>query len=226
MYSPKHYRSANPEFAYEIMQRFDFATLITTRVTTRLMTPSSSANELMDASRALPQLSHLPLMTEVLPNGEIELVGHMARANPQWKDFAAGPVTALFQGPHAYISPAWYAPSAGNVPTWNYAAVHAVGRGRVIEDGPKAYAIMQKLTQRFESRYETGWSMADAVSDEHAKLLNAIVVFRIAVDSLDAKFKLSQNQVAENRSGAIQGLEKIGSDEALALVDLMRRIDR
>src|SRR5947209_1548955 len=76
--------------------------------------------------------SHLPLMLDETRGANGILIGHMARANSQWNSIA-GDVLTIFHGPHAYISPTWYGES-GYVPTWNYAAVHAVGKLTLIED--------------------------------------------------------------------------------------------
>ena len=60
---------------------------------------------------------------------------HMARNNPQWKEFFDDQeVMVVFSGPHAYVSPTWYE-AEQVVPTWNFTAVHAYGRVEVAEDG-------------------------------------------------------------------------------------------
>ena len=92
-----------------------------------------------------PWVSHLPVLydNDGSPNGK--LTGHMARANRQWRHLAGGQTALIiFHGPHRYISPSWYI-TKPNVPTWNYATVHARGKARMIEDDDAVHAILEKI---------------------------------------------------------------------------------
>jgi transcriptional regulator len=159
------------------------------------------------------QSSHLPLILHQSQSGENELLGHMAKNNPHWKSLMkTGDCTAIFQGPHAYISPAWYTPKPANVPTWNYAVVHAHGSFEVIGDREAAFSSMKKQVQRFESQYRTGWKLPEE-SSSIAGLMDHIVVFKLTNLVFDAKFKLSQQQNQIDRINVIQELKARDREE-------------
>jgi transcriptional regulator len=94
--------------------------------------------------------THLPLLldADVGPHGT--LLGHMARANPQWRGIA-GEALAVFPGPHAYVSPTWYE-APGTVPTWNYVAVHAYGPLQLVEDRDGLHDILTRTVAVYERR--------------------------------------------------------------------------
>jgi len=153
-----------------------------------------------------PFATHLPFLLE----GD-SLVAHMARANPQWRDFAvageAGGAEALcvFQGPHAYVSPRWYA--AGNaVPTWNYVAVHVYGVPQIVDDPAVVYDQMARLTAAYEMGSEAPWDLAGADRDTIDGMLRAIVAFRVPITRIEGKFKLNQNRDAADRRGVVAAL--------------------
>src|SRR4051812_5840105 len=81
---------------------------------------------LLVSSHRGPFATHLPFLLDRTAGPHGTLVGHMARANPQWHDLDGREVLAVFSGPHAYVSPSWYE-ADDVVPTWNYVAVHARG---------------------------------------------------------------------------------------------------
>lgn len=193
MYSPKHYQIEQPELAFEVIKNHEFATLI-----------STGASGM--------QISHLPLLLET---NNSELVGHCARANPHWQHFTPGnPITVLFHGPHSYISPAWYKPKPDNVPTWNYVAVHVVGEASVIEDCHESYKVVQRLSDHHEKRNRTGWSLPANSEKILGGLVRGIVSFRIRVQNIQAKFKLSQKQDSEERAHVVRGLREFGGTPA------------
>ena len=200
MYIPTHFACPDAALARELIDANPFATLA-----------SSIA--------AAPMITHLPLLAEERA-GALVLTGHVARANPHWELLAGAPTVAIFHGPHAYISPAWY-PSPGLVPTWNYATVHCHGPVELIEDRKAAYAVLERLIARFEAGRAEPWEprLAPAVLDA---LMGAIVAFEMRVERVEAKFKLGQNRAAQDRAGAIAGLAAEGGEEAL--LGLMRRL--
>jgi transcriptional regulator len=161
---------------------------------------------LVTPAGAEPRVSHVPLL--LLPDCEPygTLIGHVARANPHWRDAAQVESIAIFHGPHAYVSPAWYAEPAKAVPTWNYATVHAHGTLEVIEDPVEARGVLDTLVQRFESGRDAPWRFAMAERERDA-LVGAIVAFRLRIKRLDAKFKLSQNRGAADRLRVIAALD-------------------
>src|SRR5262245_10590354 len=132
MYIPSHFAVPDQESLFAAIERYSFATLVS---------PSASG---MVAS-------HLPLLLErAQADVPATLLGHMARANSQWREAAGQEVLAIFAGPHAYISPQWYE-SEKVVPTWNYVAVHAYGRLELIDDPHEAEALLLRTVDLYES---------------------------------------------------------------------------
>jgi transcriptional regulator len=200
LYVPAHYEEKQKELIAEVMHKFSFATIIT-----------QSSDE--------PFISHIPLLFD--EENQV-LLGHCARANPQWKEFADGKkVTVLFHGPHAYISPAWYQPKPDNVPTWNYISVHVQGCAELIEHPTEVYANMQRMVNHFETRYQTGWSLPEEVNEDLSRLASAIVVFQIKIKDIQAKFKLSQKQGVDDRKNVIKRLAKSQGAEGTAVAQYM-----
>ncbi len=167
-------------------------------------------------------ISHLPLL--LVPNCEPHgmLLGHFARASAHWRVAAAHPSVAVFHGPHAYVSPAWYGAPSRGVPTWNYAAVHAHGTLELVEDPLEARSILETLVQRFESGRAAPWQFAMPARERDA-LIGAIVAFRLRIRHLEAKFKLSQNRTADDRARVIAALDAEDYPDARATADWMRR---
>jgi transcriptional regulator len=137
----------------------------------------------------------------------LRLLGHFARANPHGQALlAAQHVMAIFQGPHAYISPSWY-DHHPSVPTWNYAVVHAHGKARPIDED-ELRGLLARLSAKYESGRPAPWRMEDLAEDYVAKMVTAIAGFAIDVERIEGKFKLSQNRPgrdAERVAAALQG---------------------
>jgi transcriptional regulator len=166
--------------------------------------------------------THLPcLVDERGERGDrmvIEL--HMAKANPQWQQFYDDEVLVVFSGPHAYVSPRWYA-RAEAVPTWNYAAVHAYGKVTVVDDRERKYAAQRRLVAAHDPQWLAGF---DAQAKQYIDtMLAGIVVFEVAVTRIDARWKLSQNRGREEQDRVIEHLERSGTAADQALAALMRR---
>ena len=170
---------------------------------------------------------HLPLMWE---RGEGDgalgtLRGHVARANPVWREAAGAQVLAAFQGPQAYITPSWYpskAATAKVVPTWNYAVVHARGTLRVTEDAAWLRALVGRLTDVHEAPRAHRWQVDDAPADYIEQMLRASVGIEIEVVSLQGKWEVSQNRSEPDRAGVAAGLASLDSDDARAMAGLVR----
>lgn len=161
--------------------------------------------------------SHVPLLAERDASGDLRLVGHLARANAHWSELeAADEVLAIFEGPHAYVSPTWYAHHP-SVPTWNYAVVHARGRARLLP-AQALPGMLERLTRTYEEGRPAPWRLADQPADFVDKLLGAIVGFEIAVRSLEGKFKLSQNRGREDVDRVARALEDGGDADLAALM--------
>ena len=180
MYRPSHFEQTDAQELQALMNAHPLATLVTVQdgVTTADHIPLE-----YDASRHV-------------------LRGHVARANPLWRAAAGKAVLAIFLGPQAYVSPSWYATKALThkvVPTWNYAVVHAHGLLRTVDDTPWVHALVSELTAHQEAGQAMPWAVTDAPADYVAQTLRAIVGIEIAVTQLIGKWKVSQNQPAENQ---------------------------
>jgi transcriptional regulator len=163
-----------------------------------------------------PFISHLPLVMDPHEKG-VSLVGHLARANPHWKLLNGSEVTVIFHGPSAYITPKWYVEN--DVPTWNYAVVHVKGRVELIEEKEGIIDCLKKLTAHAETSSKDPWEFW--IPEDLSNLSQMIVGFRIVIDKMNAKFKLSQNRSDEDRKGAIAGLEKRGDEVSREVSRLM-----
>lgn len=167
------------------------------------------------------QATHLPLLVQQKA-GELYLVGHVARANPHWKTLDNTPAIAVFSGPHAYISPRWYA-SAPNVPTWNYISVHAKGSLTLMQDD-ELLGALDELMQAFEPDYNRA-TLDVSIADYQQKLIKGIVGIKMKVESLQGARKLGQHKKRDDMAGVSQGLKASGDHESLALLEYMQRHD-
>jgi transcriptional regulator len=158
------------------------------------------------------------------PNGT--LYGHLAKANPQWKDLRDGAEALLiFSGADAYVSPGFYPSKAEHgkvVPTWNYVAVHAYGRAETFSDGGRLLDIVSTLTDRHEAGRAQPWKVADAPADYIDGMLKAIVGFAVPIERLEGKRKLSQNRNPADIAGVREGLAASPDAHDQALAHLMR----
>lgn len=171
----------------------------------------------------------IPLLWEPDATGmRGRLVGHVARANPLWREASGQSILAIFQGPQAYVTPSWYPSKAANgqvVPTWNYAVVQAYGTLSAIDDRDWLLGLVTRLTAEHEGRRAAPWKVSDAPADYIEKMLRAIVGIEIAVTRLEGKWKASQNRSRPDRLGVQAGLLADGSDEARAMALLVRPSD-
>ncbi|HET9652830.1 MAG TPA: FMN-binding negative transcriptional regulator [Usitatibacter sp.] len=197
LYRPAHFRVDEVAALFAFMQAHAFATLV------------SSGEEGLD-------VSHVPLLPQRDADGSIRLLGHMARANPQWDALeTAQHVLAIFQGPHAYVSPTWYA-SHPAVPTWNYSVVHARGPVRPLDEAG-LHDLLEKLSTTYEGERPGAWRMAQQPPEFIARMERVIVGFEMQVVSLEGKFKLSQNR-PEDFERVVAALESQGESELATLM--------
>jgi transcriptional regulator len=170
-------------------------------------------------------VSHIPLHFDKSLGDRGVLRGHVARANPHWRDLSEGkPTLAIFNGPQAYITPQWYPSKAEHarvVPTWNYAVVHAHGTLRAVTDRAWLLANVTELTDAHEAAFTRRWAVSDAPDDYIDKMLAAIIGVELTITRLEGKFKLGQNRAEPDRQGAINGLAGSGPANA-SLAALMR----
>ncbi|MCF5722444.1 FMN-binding negative transcriptional regulator [Pseudomonas syringae] len=154
--------------------------------------------------------SHLPLLlnADEGPNGT--LYGHLAKANPQWRELQNGSqALVIFAGADAYISPTFYPAKAEHgkvVPTWNYLAVHAYGTPEVFSDPERLLNLVSALTDRHEGSRAQPWKVSDAPTDYIDSMLKAIVGFALPIERLIGKRKLSQNRSPADIAGVREGL--------------------
>jgi transcriptional regulator len=201
MYIPEKFVVDDAAVLHDFMDRFGFAVLVT-------------------APDGVPTASHLPFLLD--RGGERPVLqGHMARADPQWRDFAVvDEALVVFQGPHAYISPSWYE-TTPMVPTWNFTVVHAYGKPALIEDDATVRALLSRLVDHHESALPAPWSLDEVPADFIADMLRGVVAFEIPIARLEGKFKLSQNRRPADREGARRGLAAAGDPAAAEVARLM-----
>ncbi len=177
LYVPPHFRVDDRDALYAFMERYAFGTLVS-------------------SGPAGMHVSHIPFLPERGDDGAIRLLGHVARGNEQWQAIeAAEHLVAIFQGPHAYVSPSWYA-NHPSVPTWNYSVVHAHGKARLMDEG-ELHDLLMRLSSTYEAGNPKPWRMSELPPAYVDSMLKMIVGFEIEVERLEGKFKLSQNRPAE-----------------------------
>lgn len=167
------------------------------------------------------EATHMPLLYVPEEGIKGQLYGHFARANPQWKQLEGQRVLVIFNGPHAYISPTWYANKPA-VPTWNYAAVHCYGTVELLSENDAA-DTMDKLINQYEPELLNN---KDVMPDGYQhKLRQAIVPFRIAVDKIQAKEKLGQHRKTGDQQGVYLALQESQHPDAKGLAQYMNKRD-
>jgi transcriptional regulator len=153
------------------------------------------------------------------------LLGHLALQNPQWQSAGPGTIAlAIVHGPQAYISPGWYPSTARHgkvVPTWNYVSVHFTGPLTIHRDAEWLRDVVGRLTKKYEAGRPAPWHVSDAPKDFIDGQLRAIVGVEMAIATVEAKEKLSQNRDAEDRAGALEGLRHEPGPDAAEIADLM-----
>jgi transcriptional regulator len=175
---------------------------------------------LVSHADGVPFASHLPFLLERTAGAHGTLVGHMARANPQWQKASGQTILAIFSGPHAYISPTWYE-AEQVVPTWNYTAVHVYGRFQAIEEKERLLEIVQTMVGFYEKAMTRPWSF-DPSSTFVGRMLAQIIGFRIEVEKIEGKWKLNQNHPAQRRKKVIRALQERTDENAQAIAAMMQ----
>ncbi|SDF28342.1 FMN-binding negative transcriptional regulator [Thalassobaculum litoreum] len=168
------------------------------------------------------EISHLPLMVEER-GADLVIRGHVARANPIVALIEAGAsATAVFSGPHAYISPDWYA-SADQVPTWNYVAVHAGGRLQAVPAAEDTTALLADLSVEHETPLapKRPWTHGKMRDGLMARMIKGVLAFELPVERLEAKSKMAQNKKPEDITGAVKGLRGRGDVGNIAVAQIM-----
>jgi len=171
--------------------------------------------------------NHIPFLVDEARGEFGTLVGHVARANPVWRSFSASVNSVvIFQGPQTYITPSWYEGKQTHgreVPTWNYAVVHAHGIPRAIEDRDWLRAHVTQLVDTHEAAEAVPWKVSDAPAEFLDRMLNGIVGIEIPIARITGKWKASQNRTEVDRSRVVEGLRTRGDTESAAMAGLVAR---
>lgn len=208
MYLPEQFQEARLGVLHELIRSHPFGTLVVL-----------AGAELAGA--------HLPFLLRGEQGDKGTLCGHVARANSVWKHFG-GRVEALaiFQGPHAYITPSWYPSKETHgraVPTWNYAVVHAYGAPRAIEDPIWLHEHVTQLSAAHEAGRTPAWKVSDAPQDYIERMIGGIVGVEIRISRLEGKWKVSQNRSRADQLSVAAALEAQGSERSRAMAELVRQ---
>lgn len=206
MYLPSTFREDDPVRIRAAIRDFPFAQLVTFGEGGLTATP-------------------VPLMLDPDAGPQGSLIGHLARANPQWKTAdTAVEALAIFSGPDGYVTPSWYATKRETgkvVPTWNYVSIQVRGRISFHEDADTLLGIVTRLTESHERSRAEPWAVSDAPADFVVGQLRAIVGVRLEITAISAKWKMSQNRTEADRAGVRDGLAREGTAAAEALRGIM-----
>lgn len=201
MYTPEAFAVSDPAKLHDFIERHSFGLLVS-------------------QVDGMPFATHLPFLLDREHGPHGILIGHMARANPQWRDIVGQHTLAVFAGPHAYISPTWYE-AENTVPTWNYTAVHVYGTVELVEDRDGLLEIVERSVNHYESSLPKPWVL-DAKPTFVDRLLQQVVGFRIRIDRLEGKWKLNQNHPVERREKVIRALQGQGSEDSRDVASMMK----
>ncbi|TIT73172.1 MAG: FMN-binding negative transcriptional regulator, partial [Mesorhizobium sp.] len=190
MYIPPAFRDDDKESLRATIRAARLGTLVTATAEGLLATP-------------------LPLFLDESEGEHGTIYGHVAKANPQWRAPVLGDGLAIFMGPDAYVTPAWYQTKQETgkvVPTWNYVAIHSYGPVEFFDDADRLLEVVTRLTNLHEGGRATPWSVSDAPPEFIQSQLRGIVGLRMPVARLEGKRKMSQNRNAADRAGVVSGL--------------------
>ncbi len=198
MHIPKLYREEDREKIIEFLKQNNFPALV-----------SHDGEKLV--------ATHLPVEIITDEEGALTILGHMSRANPQWKSFGEQEVLLIFQGAHTYISPRWY--NHVNVPTWNYMMVHVYGKVRSVE-GEELHSLLSQLVGRHEAG--TSYRLENLPEEFVQKEMKGVFGFALDVTRIDAGYKLSQNRDEEDHENIVHELESRGDENSMKVAKGMR----
>ena len=172
MYTPSHYKNENLDEVRDFLKQNSFGILI-------------------NQTDGRPWATHIPLELDRDDKGMDILVGHIAKANPQWKSFVENEeVLAIFNGPHSYVSSSWY--KQEEVPTWNYIAVHVYGKIQILNERVVLDSL-HKLVDKYEKESTNPVSIHN-LSHKTMRQIKGIVGFQINISDIQATYKLSQTR--------------------------------
>ncbi|SHR50802.1 FMN-binding negative transcriptional regulator [Mycobacteroides abscessus subsp. abscessus] len=198
MYIPNYFKITDETIAYDIMKEHSFATLIS-------------------QNNGMPFATHLPLM---LNKENTYLYGHFARPNPQWTDIQNQTVLAIFHGPHCYISPSWYETNKA-VPTWNYVTVHVYGEVELLEDEHELMNSLHEMVLKYEAP-DSSYRLQDVDGEFLTGMNKGIQGFKIKINKIEGKAKLSQNHSTQRQELVIEQLDRCSNTDEKQIASLMK----
>ncbi|MHA0858399.1 FMN-binding negative transcriptional regulator [Paenibacillus sp. CMAA1364] len=198
MYIPKHFIVDDEEVLFEFIEKNSFGILF-----------SNHDN--------VPVATHLPFILD-RKNGY--LYGHFARPNTQWIDIMKQEVLAVFHGPHSYISSSWYETNM-SVPTWNYVSIHVYGSIELMEEKEELLKALNDMVNQYE-KPSSPYRIDESNHELIGGLMNGIVGFKIKINRLEGKWKLSQNHSKERQERVVKELEKSSKDNDKEIAKLMK----
>lgn len=204
MFIPKHFRNDHVPEIFRFVRDHGFGLLVS-------------------SGDPVPFITHVPFELRESEEGAV-LHAHLSAANPHARHLSDGQqATAVFQGPHAYVSSRWY--NHVNVPTWNYIAVHLSGTIRIFSKEELRQSLDQ-LMHHYESGSDTPLRMEDLPPEMIEKYLKGIVGFELRIEQVEGKWKLSQNRDAESYENIIRQLKQLADPDASRIADEMMKLDR
>lgn len=199
MYIPKPNHVTDPAAIADFISTHGFATVITSK-------------------DGVPYASHLPVLYD---QAQGILLTHLARANEQWQHFSTNAeILCIFHGPHAYITPSWYASDMA-VPTWNYAVAHVYGLPTLTHDPQTLRRIVDETTEKYEKRFDNPWRM-NLLEETLNNMMKAIVGVSIRITRIEAKFKLGQNRSLADQESMLTALEKDVLSDSKSLAEFIK----
>jgi transcriptional regulator len=206
MYQPPHFREDRLDIQHALIRAHPLGMLVTLGSTGLVGNP-------------------IPFVLDAQGSALGTLKCHVARPNPQWKDFdPAHEALVIFQGVETYITPSWYVTKQETgkvVPTWNYATVHAWGRVQVRDDRDWIAQQIGELTASQESSRSEPWAVTDAPPAYVEAQIRGIVGLEIPISRIEGKWKASQNRPAADRTGVIDGLRAQDDEAARAMAAMV-----
>ena len=210
MYLPSHFNETRTEVMHALMRAHPLSTLVT------------------QCESGLVA-NHVPVQTLDTPKPLGCIRGHVARANPMWREYRAdSQALAIFQGPQVYISPSLYPSKAKTgevVPTWNYVVVHASGTLKFIQDPDWLRGFVAGLTATHEAPRSMPWKIDDAPAPYIDKMLSLIVGFEFSIVALSGKWKVSQNRPQADRTGVIGNLRNADDADSRRIAEMLAALD-
>jgi transcriptional regulator len=198
MYIPNDFKVTDESVTYGIINEHSFATLFSQQ-------------------NGRPVATHLPLL---LNKENTYLYGHFARPNPQWKEIENQTVLAVFHGPHCYISPSWYETNQA-VPTWNYVSVHVYGEVELIKDENELIDSLHEMVSKYEAP-DSSYRLQDVDPKFLAGMSKGVQGFKIKINQIEGKAKLSQNHSLQRQERVINHLQQIPNTDEQRISSLMK----